>query len=661
MPSHFTLRMQFGPHQDAKEVAPWLLKLVKAAPVDEIMFFYFAEEMNDGHETLERIREWIERSRPYRKALAEAGVTISLNPWHTLLHADRGRKLKPGQNWQTMVDQQGRACSAVVCPLDETWREYFEKTLRLYAAEDFRVIWIDDDIRYHNHGTLDWGGCFCPLHVAEFNRRAGTNATRQEIVAKCTAPGKPHPWREIWFDMLEEKHLEMINRWREIVEAGGCRLGLMSSVMEAHSAEGRRWRNWWKAFAGDKPPVHRPNFWGYQNSLARDLPDFIARLDQNRFIQPDEVESGPEIECGFYGRWNKAFRQIGAQMALAHILGSTNLNISLYDFMGNDPDDEPERVDFLKRWRPVCDWLADEFPMTLRSTGVGVPWSEDSGRRIHTDGSGKWQSFQIPARGWANVLGAAGHSFTMRPSEKVNALGGVGVWGFSDDELKKRLSNGVLLDGIAADILVERGFGELIGVKSSRLLSQDELLYSVEHILDENFGLRVGAETSINGKAFSKKIFQGELFDGVRVVQDIRNPRNEPVGHGMILFENKLGGRVAIVPWTAIQEVEMNIQRAVQLTRTLNWLDPERSHGYAEGAAWLIPQFLTDGKIWRGVVWNASPDEVETFTVHPPAKMDKITTAIQVTARGEQLEAKIDGNRIHLKQPMYQWEFVVLF
>jgi hypothetical protein len=653
--------MQFGPHQDAKKVTKQLLKLVKEAPVDEIMFFYFAEEMNDGHDTLERIKRWIEHSRPYRQALADAGILISLNPWHTLLHGDRGRTLKEGQNWQTMVDQNGRSCTAVVCPFDENWRAYYEETLKLYAAEDFRVIWIDDDIRYHNHSPLDWGGCFCPLHVAEFNRRAGAEASREEIVANCTAPGEPHPWREIWFDMLEEKHLEIINRWREIVEAGGSRLGLMSSTAEAHSAEGRRWKDWWRAFGGGKPPVHRPSFWGYFNVTEKELPEYMGLLDQNRSVQPEKLESGPEIECFSYGRWRKSFRQIGAQMALAHIMGSTNLNISLYDFMGNDPGDEPERVDFLKRRRPISDWLADEFPMSMRPTGVGVPWSEDLGRKIHTDGSGKWQSFQIQGRGWANVLGAAGHSFTMRPSESVNALGGAGVWGFDDDELTKWLAKGVLLDGVGAYLLVQRGFGELIGLKSSWLVSQDELTYSVEHALDENFALRLGAETSINGKPYSKKILQGELLDGVRVVQDIRSATNQPIGHGMILFENEAGGRVAIVPWQAMQEVDMNIQRAVQLTKTLNWLDPERSHGWAEGAAWLVPQFLAEGARWRGVVWNAGPDEVESFTVHPPAAMGKVTSAIHVSARGERIEAKVDGDSVRLPQPMYQWEFVVLF
>ena len=187
--------MQFGPHEDPREITRELDRLVREAPVDEIALFCFAEEQNDGHDPLERIGQWIDRSRPYREALWRAGVQVSLNPWHSMLHCDRGRSLKPGQDWQRMVDPAGNEARAVVCPLDPAWQQYYRDVLRLFAREGFRVVWIDDDIRYHNHGPLEWGGCFCPLHVAAFNRRNGTNASREEIVRACLASGPPHPWR----------------------------------------------------------------------------------------------------------------------------------------------------------------------------------------------------------------------------------------------------------------------------------------------------------------------------------------------------------------------------------------------------------------------------------------------------------------------------------
>jgi hypothetical protein len=193
MPTRYVLRIQFGPHQDPHEVAQRLRTLCREARVDEVLLFLFAEELNNGHDTPEQIEAWLTWSRPLQKALRADGVRLSLNPWHSLLHVDRGRRLKPSQPWQSMQDPQGRSARAVVCPLDEGWRDYYRATLARYAREDFDVIWIDDDIRYHNHGDLAWGGCFCPLHMAAFSDRVGRSVSREELVRACTAARRAPP------------------------------------------------------------------------------------------------------------------------------------------------------------------------------------------------------------------------------------------------------------------------------------------------------------------------------------------------------------------------------------------------------------------------------------------------------------------------------------
>ena len=118
----------------------------------------------------------------------------------------------------------------------------------------------------------------------------------------------------------------------------------------------------------------------------------------------------------------------------------------------------------MKRIRPACDWLAETFPMSLRSVGVGLPWTEDMGRRVYTESTGgaHWRQLTCPHRGWSGWLGGAGHAFAMRPM-RVNALAGPGVWAFSDEELREWLAGGLLVDGPAAAILVARGLGEFIG------------------------------------------------------------------------------------------------------------------------------------------------------------------------------------------------------
>jgi hypothetical protein len=664
MPSRFTLRMQFDRHQDPDDIAQQLLRLKfeDRIPADEFAFFFFAEELNNGHETLEEIRDWLDRSRPYRKALIQAGVDISLNPWHSVLHCDRGRRLKPGQRWQRMVGPEGDEAEAVVCPLDPDWQAYFLESLHMYAQEDFRVVWIDDDIRYHNHAPLHWGGCFCPLHVEAFNKRAGVNATREEIVTACLQPGPPHPWRGIWMDMWQETLLAFLSQCREILATGGVEMGLMSSGMEQHGAEGRRWEDWWDVFARGEPPVHRPHFWAYSDTTGPNLIYGIASLDQNRSIQPPIIESGPEIECFPYGRWNKSFRQTFAQMALAHILGSTNLNISLYDFMGNRPDDEPQRAAFLRSVRPVMDWLADAFPMSLRSVGVGAPWTQDMGRLIHTEKGESWRELQCPSRGWAWWLGAAGVAFSARVQPLVNALAGPMAWAFDDATLERWLTSGLLLDGEAAAILVERGFGRLIGMQSATWITQQDALYSVEECLDEAFALRQGAQISVNSWPHTWRMLQGKLAPDVILISDLRTPRQEVVGHGAFLFRNELGGRVAVAPWDASGEGQtmMDIHRSVQIRRMVWWLAGERETGSVEGGAWLVPQFLRDDKRWRGAIWNASPDEIEHFRVHCPADMSHIGKAWHLTPDGARHAVLVEGDAIQLSRPLHQWEVVVI-
>lgn len=652
-----TLRLQFSPRQDPADLTAQLMELVNSAPVDEVMFFYFGEEQNNGHETLEQIQTWLDSSRPYRAALKERGIAVSLNPWHTLLHSDSGRRLKDGQNWQTMVDPDGRAAQAVVCPLDPNWQAYYLETLKLYAREDFRVVWIDDDIRYHNHAPLNWGGCFCPRHVAEFNRRAGTNASREDIVRACLAPGEPHPWRELWFDMWQDTQLEFLAKCRVILESGGAKMGLMSSLLEAHSAEGRRWGEWWKTFSGDSAPVHRPHFWGYSDAPGSHLIFGIAHLDQNRAIQPAEIESGPEIENFPYGRWNKSYRQTFAQMAVALSLGATNLNVSLFDFMGNRLADDPTRADFLRRIRPNLEFLKATFPPSLLSAGVGLPWSEDLARRIRLPEGAAWRDLQVHARGWAYWLGAAGLAFSAREQESVNALAGQSAWGLDDAQIRRLLTKGLLLDGIAAEILTRRGFGAEIGIQSAKMVTQNDLLYAIEAPADSLY-----PQISINNKPHARCLLQADLAPEATLLSRLLDPRQTPIGHGAFTFQNALGGRVAVVPWdTSVSETPMmDSYRADQLRRLIRWLAHDLETGSVSGGAWLIPQFLKDGEIWRAVIWNASPDELDSFTLHCPAAMPQPTQAWHLLPNGERLPVTINGNRVQLSQPMHQWEFVVI-
>lgn len=662
MSVRYAVRMQFGPHQDSAVIREELLATCRAGWIDEVIFFAFAEEQNDGHDRLERIHEWLEAIRPWKRALEAEGVAVSFNPWHSLLHCDRHRRLKPDQPWQRMVDWRGRAAKAVVCPLDPGWRAYYAEALRVISAEGFRVVWVDDDIRYHNHEPLDWGGCWCRLHIAEFNRRAESQATREEIVSRVLKAGEPHPWRALWFEMWDECQRELVDMWREIVESAGSRLGLMSSQPEVHAVEGRTWARWWPALAQQRPPVHRPHFWGYSECGSEALVNGIRQMQMNRMVQLEEVESLPEIENFPYGRWNKSFRQTVAQMALAQVFGSNGLAVSLYDFMGNLPSDEPERAAFLAGVKPMLGWLGEQFPPSLTSVGVGTPWHPDMSRLVHTDDQPfEWETLLVDTGGWDHWLGAFGFAFQKRAQKGVNALSGAMPWAFDDATLRGWLGHGLLLDGPAAAVLVKREFGPGLGIEDARFITQEDVLYSMEETVDAEFGLRKEAQMSLNAdKPYKERLLQGRLHPNARVISVLKDPLQKKVGHGAFLFENSLGGRVAVMPWDVTAGQNLCAQRHAQLDKVLAWLSRGRSYGAVYGAAWLVPQFLRDGTQWRGVVWNAGADAVREFHVRPPAGMPPITRAVQGDAEGNLIEAYVEHNTIRLAAPLRQWEFVVL-
>jgi hypothetical protein len=673
MPARYNLRFSFGLHADQNQVRDELLQLCRTAAVDEITLMIFAETYSNGHETLDEIRSWLDLIRPWKEALETQGVPVSLNPWATVLHCDRGRTLKPSQPWQTMVDWQGNAASAVVCPLDPGWRAYYREVLSLYAAEGFRVIWLEDDIRLANHAPLNWGGCFCPLHVADFNRRAGTAATREEIVQAMMQPGPPHPWRAIWLDMWDGTQTEMVRQFRETVEPSGAQLGLMSSGPMMHAMEGRRWQEWWSALSRDRPPIHRPHFTGYADAQGDALPLAVHMMDMNRTIHPDETEIIPEIESFPHG-WAKSFRQTAAHMVLSQVFGADALHLSVYDYLGNPPSEQGPTTRFLREWRPALDWLSELFPPTLRSQGIGCPWSEDQTRRKHAPSDARtWmEALFCPTHGWPLWLGGFGHAFQMRIGADVNALAGDMAWAFDDERVDDMLQRGLLLDGHAAMVLEERGFGDQIGLANIRFITQADVVYSMEELTDPNFTSLVGALVNVDDRPCTQRLAQGVLLPGAQAVSLLRGPRFERVGHGVVVYENERGGRVAVCPWDVNAPEryggQRNQFRAAQLDALMRYLGRGKSLGHVSGGPWLVSQFFTDGqrwrgkvpRRWRGVVWNASPDAVTEITVFPPDGMASVRDAVHLDAKGNRETCDIDERTLILRCPLQQWECVVL-
>ena len=191
---------------DAEEI-PALLRYVDEADIDDVAVFANVEEINTGHMSFDEQDVYLAMMRKISALLAEKGVTMSVNQWHSVMHADLGKTLRPEQNFRPMVDVEGNEAKLCVCPLCGEWQKYIARLYARYAELEPSILWVEDDFRLHNHEPLAWGGCFCDEHMKLYSARAGKPLTREEFLAGVLRPGEPHPYRKIWLDVSRETML----------------------------------------------------------------------------------------------------------------------------------------------------------------------------------------------------------------------------------------------------------------------------------------------------------------------------------------------------------------------------------------------------------------------------------------------------------------------
>ena len=112
----------------------------------------------------------------YKAILDTAGAKYGVLVQSTMGHISKPPSPTPIQPTVSLVTGEERAHT--LCPLDPDFRRHMKAEMLELAAHGPSIVMLDDDV-----GLIyrDMKGCACPLHMAEFNRRAGTSLTREEL------------------------------------------------------------------------------------------------------------------------------------------------------------------------------------------------------------------------------------------------------------------------------------------------------------------------------------------------------------------------------------------------------------------------------------------------------------------------------------------------
>ena len=256
-------------------------------------------------------------------------------------------------------------------------------------------------------------------------------------------------------------------------------------------------------------------------------------MELQRALRPAGVACEPEIENWPHTTWSKADTQTWSEMVAAQLAGSDALLLNVHPMHAKRADRFPQVGELLLRSRPALDWVAERQPRDLVTEGVFVPFKQDAAAHVHTRSSSLDELSAGPGPA-ADFLLRFGVPITSRPAP-VAVLFGQLARALEAQELRELLAGGLLLDGTAAAVLVERGFGALIGLGEAPLIDREQQTpagpYAAEQILRSEDSGAVGMLLSVNVQPALARL---EPVEGASAVDPSGHPGRAVLGCGSL-------------------------------------------------------------------------------------------------------------------------------
>ncbi len=458
-----------------------------------------------------------------------------------------GGKYRP---FQCMMDCDGNRTYAT-CPLDPGFtRDFCDKVAACARRARPNIIFFEDDYTLSNQGGMNtMKGCFCPLHLAEYAKRAGRAYSAAEIAGMFRRPTAENAPLRRMFAMLSRDSLAGLARaLRAAIDSVDpsirvclCQSGFVDIDGDSTEAVAR-------AFAGGTRPMVRIFGAAYfnENSPAT-LPGELAHTFWSAQHLPADFELIHETDPYPHTRFYNSTLYLISELAGAIMAGATGSYYYCTQY-SDDPmgDDGYARrlVEFRRRLEVVRDMRA-----TMRPCGVRAVYTPKEVYMVR-ETTKSASSGMLPVH--AYFLGKMGLPMTTVEDVPVAILAGSTPNQLSDDELRGLLAGGLLVDAEAALILSRRGFSALMGCTAED--APNDMYYMYEAI-QPAAGCTQRGRKLYNRRMESlpyigwtpKKSAAAKLVpaEGAEVWSRLYDMGDRPVAPATVFFRNAIGGRVA--------------------------------------------------------------------------------------------------------------------
>ena len=582
-----------------------LIGLCGRAQIDGVLLMEESHLLLMSPWPLERHRRMAGIYRRMGERLKQEGIRFGVNIASLVGHTDMEVPEEYRLGFQKWVGESGKEAHACYCIQDEAWQDYAAEVCRLYASAGPECLFVDDDFRSLNHGSLL--GCFCPIHVKKTAERLERPVSAEDIRQALREESEEAlRIRTAWMEANYEGQEQAAGKIERAVheEDPSVSIGLMSSDELRHSLQGRPIGRLLGVFAGEgRTTLYRPTGAIYGDAMHKAVFEGHQRMALTMGEIHTPFLTYSELELFPHSRYNCSRRFSEIMLRTQILAGADDITLNLYDYLGNPVEQEPVWEEMLKENRKPLEHL-QELRRGKKLKGFGLPYRMTESRyRTQKNGSA---AELYPDRSLDLLLPAMGIPVQFTEGEG-NAVIGEAIRCYSDEELQRFLSKGFLTDARGAQILTERGFGEYLGC---RVLPAQEKIPAAEEILSLA-GEFTGDLIPTRWNRFSRQErFLLEPENGAEEITRLLDLENRRIGAGTVLFHNSLGGRVAVSAVRPVWDAWAYRPKACLVRSILLWLAPSALPLFIPDCPDLGPIYYENDETGEGLlaVLNGSLD-----------------------------------------------------
>lgn len=564
----------------------------------------------EGNPPVNKARILCDKYLEFKKKLSADNIPNGVLVQASIGHGWILGEMFPYQRYTNLIDGEN---PAVVCPYDEGFREYIADAFKSIAECAPDHIMFDDDFRLIGRAG---SGCACPQHMKRFNELSGEDITREELLAVFEKKNEKYEkYSEIFIETQRESVIETAHIIRDAIDSvdpsipgSFCAVGLNAEFADEISI----------IMAGKGNPVIMRINNGYYTAAGTRFftsaffkaASQIAKVKDKVDIILAETDTCPQT------RYSTSASSLHTHFTGSIIEGCAGAKQWITKLNNHEPQSGKAYRKILSKYDKFYTELAKIVP-DLKWHGLCMPVLKKpsfSFPKFDNFGDDVYSAWGLHM---AERLGLPMY-FSSKYDGVLSLDGNVLL---SDEEIKDALKGTVLLSSSSAKNLIDRGFGDYIGVdlrEWTGIQPTRELIYTnggncpIQKDMLEIVPLSDDAEILSMVQNSADKVHYADLFPGV------------------VMFKNSLSGTV--ITFAGTPDARFGLGPAfsfLSLSRKAQFIDIMKKTGNlpayysCDEEIYFRCADTKDGKLFCSVI-NLGLDPIEQIELYFEKEVSKI-------------------------------------